>query len=146
MAKRKREVCSYCNSIRIYHPRRTSFKNRLFFFASAFFDPDAKRKSIIISSYVNCNSCKRKYQKIKCEKVVQEKLITAIHPTRSALQNYKNIFRTNDFSGWNNKTMQMVQPEKNALHIIFTLCKIKAYLDCRKIKGRFVIISVEALR
>jgi len=146
MAKRKREVCFYCNSSRISHPRRTSFRNRLFFFASAFFDPNANRKSIVILSCVNCGNCERRYQKIKCEQKVLKKLIAALHPTRSALQNYKNIFTTKDFSGWDNKTVQMVQPEKNALHIIFTFRRIKAYLDCRKIKGHFVIISVEVLQ
>lgn len=141
----KREHCSYCNSNKIHHPEKTPLKNILFFFATAFFDPTVTRKSIAISTCINCNKCHRKYQKIKCEKQVQEKLIDALLPTYSALQNYKDIFDTGDFIEWRDNELQIVQPEKNTLHIIFTLCSIKAYLDCRKIQGRFVIIAVETL-
>jgi len=146
MVKSIKISCFYCNSRRTTHPKKTPLKQKLYFFGKAWFDPDATRNYVEICNCVCCCKCNRNYQTIKCEKEMLGKLLKSLHPTSSALQNYKNIFRINNFDTWSKHITHLVQPEKNALHIIFKLSKIQAYLDCRKIKGRFVIISVEVIQ
>lgn len=71
------------------------------------------------------------------------KLIDSLIPLDSALQDFKNIFNASNFDIWKNHIIEIVEPAKNSMHIIIKLCKKKAYIQCQKIQGRFVIIAVQ---
>ena len=94
---------------------------------------------------VGCCTCHRNYQKTNFNR---ERLLTfkkSLIPLDSALQNFRDTFRNNGFDDWVKHVLAIVITESGALHIIFRLCRIRAYLDCQRIRGRFVIIAVEVL-
>jgi hypothetical protein len=146
MAQRRTiEKCAYCDSKEIQHPRTSSVRQNIVFILNLWFSPNCKRETVEKCECVGCCSCSRNYQKTKFDRKRVLTLSGSLIPLSSALQNFRDIFANNAFDEWVRHVLAIVVTESGAMHIIFRLCRIKAYLDCQKIQGRFVIVSVELL-
>lgn len=143
--KKAVERCAYCNSKEIQHPTTTSLSQNVMYFLNVWFSPNCKREKLEKCECVGCCTCHRDYQKTNFKRKGLPNLQKSMQPVNTALQNFRDIFGNVNFNDWVNHVLTIVFTENGAMHVIFRICRIKAYLDCQKIQGRFVIISVEVL-
>jgi hypothetical protein len=143
--KKTIEKCAYCNSKDIQHPTTTTLRQNVTYFLNVWFSSNCKREKIEKCECVGCCKCHRDYQKTNLNDTHLPTLQKSIPPLDTALQNFRDIFGNVNFNEWVKHVLTIVFTESGAMHIIFRICRIRAYLDCQKIQGRFVIISVEML-
>lgn len=146
MARKKTiELCAYCASKQVTHPRSINVRKAVSFFLNSWSSSSNEKIRIARCECVCCCNCGANYQKVKMTAQFLLDLCQSLFPLHTALQDFRNLFGGTSFDEWNEHVVEIVQPEKNALHVIFRLCKKKAYLECQKVKGRFVVISVGVL-
>jgi len=145
VAKKSQGRCSYCRSTNTVAKTRSSTKKSVAYVISVFFSSQNNREQIEIENNLCCEKCNRCYEKMKTTNKEITTLSSSLIVLNSALVAFRTIFRNNDFSEWITNVSQIVKPEENSLHIIFKICKIRAFLDCHKVKGRFTIVTVEMI-
>ena len=146
MASMKRlKTCSYCRSPNIKHPTVTPLRSAIRYYSTSFFTP-GKLEQIEKHECVCCNKCGRDYQRMKYDKKTLQRFKETFHPGDTYMATFKSIFPGRSIYSWVNSVRDVVQPEKDVLHIIFSLCKKLLFLDCKKIDGRFVIYSLAVIK
>ena len=146
MASMKRKkTCSYCRSSNIKHPTITPLRSAIRYYATSFFIP-GKLEKIEKYECVHCNKCGRDYQRMKYDKEILKKFKETFHPGDTYMATFRTIFPRKSIYAWVDNVRDVVQPEKNVLHIIFILCKKLLFLDCKKIDGRFIIYSLAVIK
>lgn len=145
---KKIERCAYCASKKITHPKSISIRRAITFFLNSWSSQDNTKIRIERCECVCCQNpkCGRSYQKTKTDRKKLLEINAGLKPADSGMVEYKQIFHTNNLNGWLERVIEVVEPIDGVLHIIFRMCKIKAYLDCQKSGGRFVIVGVEVIR
>jgi hypothetical protein len=136
------EKCVYCNSSKIVYQTRGSLGKYLHY-AVGWLTPDADKEKVEKTKKIRCKVCCRKYQKLNAKKEELTSIRKSLIVLNSALLEFRTIFVNNDFSVLFSHVLFVVQPERNVVHIIFRICKMKAFLDCRMVQGVLTVISVE---
>ncbi len=142
--KKKTEKCAYCTSTKVTHPKTISIKKAITAVINPWSSSNTSKIKIERCECVCCCKCGASYQKMKMNNDTS-KLINSLIPLDSALQDFKNIFNASSFDTWKNHIIEIVEPAKNSMHIIIRLCRKKAYIQCQKLQGRFVIVAVQGV-
>lgn len=143
--KKVKVRCSYCGSLQIVNRPNVNATQSIVYYVTVFFSPINRKEQMKKSKRICCNDCTRCYEKIKITKAKILILNKSLIVLNSSLIAFKTIFTKHGFGTWVKNVKEIVQPDENSLHIIFKICKIKAFLDCHKVRGRFTIVTVERI-
>ena len=142
MGRKKTVKCAYCLSDNITHPKSINIKRAIYCFINPWSSSNNSKIKIEHCECICCCKCGASYQKMQFNKKTISEISNSLFPLRSALLDFRTIFDSTNFDIWKKHIREIIQPKKGILRIVFRMCKKTAYLDCKKLQGRFVIVAV----
>jgi len=139
------EKCAYCNSQKIIYQSKGMLRKYLRYITVGWLTPDSDTDKVERTKQIRCKECCKRYQRLNVKKSELVQIRKSLLVLKSTMLEFRAIFGNTDFAMLFEHILYIVQPENGAMHIIFRVCKIKAFLDCRIIQGGITVISVERI-